>query len=146
MIVTSKEKLPNKERAYLFLAGSMNNNSTNNWRNKIIKILGNSFNYLDPTNSNHDKLDKQQMKTHVEWELNAMEMADIILLNFLPKALSPISLVELGMYVASKKLIVVCPKEFYKSSYVNTLCEKYNTPIFLKMDDAINLIKNKRTI
>ena len=73
------------------------------------------------------------MKRQINWELDAMHIADQILLNFLPESLAPISLIELGLLVKTKKLIVVCPKEFYKSSYVFTLCEKYKTPVFLKI-------------
>ena len=80
------------------------------------------------------------MIAHIEWELEALSMSDKIILNFLPNALSPISLVELGLYVASKKLLVICPKEFYKSRYVYTLCKKHNTPIFLNLEEAINTV------
>ena len=93
--------------------------------------------FLDPTNRNYENLNSLDVKLHIQWELDALEMSDKILLNLLPDALSPISLVELGLYVSSNKLIVVCPKEFYKSSYVHTLCEKYNTPIFNKINTAL---------
>ena len=72
--------------------------------------------FLDPTNENHDSLDTIQMEKHVEWELDALEMADSILLNFLPNALSPISLVELGLYVNSKKYMLFVLKSFIKVS------------------------------
>lgn len=77
------------------------------------------------------------MKLHIQWELDTLSKADIILLNFLSDSKSPISLVELGLYVASNKLIIICPKEFYKSKYVYTLCEKYNTPIFDNINKAL---------
>ena len=93
--------------------------------------------FLDPTNRNYGNWNSLDVKLHIQWELDALEMSDKILLNLLPDALSPISLVELGLYVSSNKLIVVCPKEFYKSSYVHTLCEKYNTPIFNKINTAL---------
>ena len=143
MIFTSENKLPIKEneKNYIFLAGSMDFNISENWRKQVIDILSNTNCLFDPTNKNHDKLNERQMKEHIEWELDALLMSDKILLNFLPNALSPISLVELGLYVSTKKMIVVCPKEFYKSKYVYTLCEKYNTPIFNKIEEAINILK-----
>jgi hypothetical protein len=93
--------------------------------------------FLDPTNRNYENLNSLDVKLHIQWELDALEMSDKILLNFLPDALSPISLVELGLYVSSNKLIVVWPKEFYKSSYVHILCEEYNTLIFNKINTAL---------
>ena len=93
--------------------------------------------FLDPTNRNYENLNSLDVKLHIQWELGALEMSDKILLNLLPDALSPISLVELGLYVSSNKLIVVWPKEFYKSSYVHILCEEYNTLIFNKINTAL---------
>lgn len=139
MIITSNQKLPEKNsaKAYVFLAGSIDKNNSSNWRKKVIKQLETKAHIFDPTNLNHDSLNNVEMKHHILWELKALEQADNILLNFLPNSKSPISLVELGMYVASNKLIVVCPKEFYKSKYVYTLCEKYNTPIFNTITEAL---------
>ncbi|WP_165748396.1 nucleoside 2-deoxyribosyltransferase domain-containing protein [Cellulophaga sp. Z1A5H] len=142
MIFTSQVGLPIKEsdQRYIFLAGSMASNQSVNWRNQVVNSLPNSYQFLDPTNEHHDTLNALQMKKHVEWELDAMAMADIVLLNFLPNALSPISLVELGLYASSKKLYVVCPKAFYKSSYVVTLCERYHTPTFKTLQEAIDTL------
>ncbi|MBO0593552.1 nucleoside 2-deoxyribosyltransferase domain-containing protein [Cellulophaga sp. E16_2] len=142
MVFTSQVGLPIKEsdQRYIFLAGSMASNQSVNWRNQVVNSLPNSYQFLDPTNEHHDTLNALQMKKHVEWELDAMAMADIVLLNFLPNALSPISLVELGLYASSKKLYVVCPKAFYKSSYVVTLCERYHTPTFKTLQEAIDTL------
>jgi hypothetical protein len=142
MIYTSNDKLPliEKENKSIFLAGSIDRNMSSNWR-KMARVKLAHYDYLfDPTNPNHDNLDDKEMKEHIEWELNALLIADKILLNFTANALSPISLVELGLYVATDKLIVVCPKEFYKSRYVHTLCEKYNTPFFYEIEEALNIL------
>lgn len=139
MIFTSNNELPIKEKQCIFLAGSMDFNRPDNWRKQTIHKLSN-YNFFDPTNKNHDSLNEIQMKKHIEWELDALLMADKIILNFLPNSLSPISLVELGLYMSSQKLTVICPKEFYKSKYVYTLCEKYNTPVFLKIEEALNTL------
>ncbi|TDS15165.1 nucleoside 2-deoxyribosyltransferase-like protein [Maribacter caenipelagi] len=125
----------------IFLAGSMDPKQEGSWRTKAIAEFR-AMDIFDPTNMNHDNLNSEQMKHHVTWELDALELSDIILLNFLPNAQSPISLVELGMYVTSNKLIVICPKEFYKSGYIHTLCEKYNTPIFNNITEAKTLLIN----
>lgn len=137
MVYTSEKQLPQEEGNYVFLAGSIDNRYFGNWRKTIIEEIGDSNIILDPTNTNHDKLSDEEMKLHIQWELDALSKADIILLNFLSDSKSPISLVELGLYVASNKLIVICPKEFYKSKYVYTLCEKYNTPIFDTINKAL---------
>jgi hypothetical protein len=142
MVFISQIGLPIKEsdQRYIFLAGSMAHKQSANWRNQVVNSLPNSYHFLDPTNDHHDTLNALQMKKHVEWELDAMAMADIVLLHFLPNAISPISLVELGLYVNTNKLYVVCPKAFYKSSYVVTLCERYHTPTFKTLQEAIDTL------
>ena len=142
MVITSNNKLPIKEnnKKYIFLAGSIDNKLSGNWRKQFIDKLDSKDSFFDPTHDKHDNLNEKEMIAHIEWELEALSMSDKIILNFLPNALSPISLVELGLYVASKKLLVICPKEFYKSRYVYTLCKKHNTPIFLNLEEAINTL------
>ena len=129
-----KRKLDNTKQKFIFLAGSIDN-SKNNWRNYQMKKFK-YYSYFDPTNYNFSSLNNQEMINHINWEFTAMEKADIILLNLLPNSLSPISLVELGLYVSSKKIIIVCPKEFYKSTYVYALCKKYNSIIFEKLEEV----------
>ncbi|MFC4633422.1 nucleoside 2-deoxyribosyltransferase domain-containing protein [Dokdonia ponticola] len=144
MIFTSQQQVPKKksEHTYTFLAGSMDDKLTTPWREEVMHILAKDTHFFDPTNKKHNSLSKKEMKRHVEWELDALSISDKILLNFLPDALSPISLVELGLYVASGKLIVICPKGFYKSGYVYTLCEKYKTPIFENLTQALSKQKS----
>lgn len=144
MIHTSNKSLHLKEKGakYIFLAGSMDTSVKNNWRDDVVHVLGEVYNFYDPTNNNHDMLNDIEMREHIKWELDALNMSDKILLNFLPDAQSPISLVELGLYVSSNKLIVICPKEFHQSRYVRVLCKQYNTPLFNKMDDALRTLGN----
>ena len=108
MVFTSTEKLPNKEnnKKYIFLAGSIDSNVSDNWRSQVITSNYNQNHFFDPTHKNYEYLNPVDMKAHIQWELDALAMSDKIILQFLPDALSPISLVELGLYVSSEKLIV----------------------------------------
>lgn len=141
MIYTSSQKLPVKkeEFQYYFLAGSMDLQKEISWRDKIMKKISGNVHFLDPTNKNHDSLSDKEMEEHITWELASMEFADKIILHFLPNAKSPISLVELGLYVKSGKLIVMCSDDFYKSRYVNVLCKKYNAPVYKDFNLLINI-------
>ncbi|GAB1856239.1 hypothetical protein MHTCC0001_10740 [Flavobacteriaceae bacterium MHTCC 0001] len=140
MIYTSKIPLPVKEekKDYVFLAGSIDLKLKGDWRSELINIVGDKVHFIDPTISNHDELDDIQMKKHINWELDALNLADKVFLNLLPDSKSPISLIELGMYVRTSKLIVVCPEAFYQSRYIKTLCEKYNVPLFDSLNSAVN--------
>lgn len=142
MVYTSKVELPLKEgENYCFLAGSIDINSEGNWRAKVVNEMKDLWRFFNPTRLEHDTFSDSQMNTHIEWELDALELSDKILLNLLPNAKSPISLVELGLYVKTSKLIVVCPDQFYQKRYVNAICKKYNTPCFNDLDKAIKHLK-----
>lgn len=146
---TSIDDLPLKEetRQTIFLAGSIDSHLGSNWRTRATEQLNDRFQVFDPTNENHSSLTDLQMCDHINWELDALETADHILLNLLGDAKSPISLVELGMYVTSNKLLVVCPREFYESRYVGELCARYKTTVFINLEDAIaELNRNSKEI
>lgn len=144
MVYTSKDNLPIKgdDKPYLFLAGSMDYTKLSPWRQELMSDFFEAYNFLDPTNRQHDSLTNAQMKSHITWELEALEFADVIVLNLLPEAKSPISLVELGLYAKSRKLIVICPENFYQKRYVQTLCEYYKVPLYISLAIFIlNLLK-----
>lgn len=126
----------------MFLAGSIDLQLSGNWRKSIANKLCDQFDFFDPTAIHHETLTASQWKQHIKWELEAMEKVDVILMNFLPSAKSPISLVELGLNTRGKKLVVICPNEFYKKQYINALCEHYSTPLFGDENEAIEHIKN----
>lgn len=42
---------------------------------------------------------------------------------------SPISLLEIGLYAKSNKLIVFCTSNFYRWDNVRLTCEKYHIPL-----------------
>lgn len=139
MHFTSEQKIPKKEegRNYIFLAGSIDYMLPSIWREKVIEKSDDKNIFFDPTNKDYQQLNEKEMIDHIEWELNAMSLADKILLNFLPASLSPISLVEFGLYVSSKKLIVICPKGFYQSRYIHKLCKEYNATCYFDLNKAI---------
>ena len=61
---------------------------------------------------------------------------------FDPKTKSPISLLELGLFSRSDKLMVICPDGFWRKGNVDIVCEKYNIKNVLNLKDAIKIIKS----
>ena len=60
---------------------------------------------------------------------------------FSPETKSPISLLELGLYATSGKMIVCCPDGFWRKGNVEIVCEKYEIPLYETLDDLLNFIK-----
>ena len=141
-VLTAKDKLPvkNEDEAFCFLAGSIDFKESTSWRDLVVNKSSKNTIFFDPTREDHDVLGNQEMVCHIQWELEALELADMIILNFLPQAKSLISLVELGLYMKTSKLIVVCPKEFYQYRYVSTICDKYNAPIYHNLREVFKYV------
>ncbi|AUC15154.1 hypothetical protein BTO06_08385 [Tenacibaculum sp. SZ-18] len=141
-VFTAKDKLPvkNEDETCCFLAGSIDFKESTSWRDLVVSGSSKNTIFFDPTREDHDVLGNQEMVCHIQWELEALELADMIILNFLPDAKSPISLVELGLYRKSNKLIVRCPKEFFQYRYVSTICDKYNTPIYHNFEEVFKYV------
>jgi hypothetical protein len=62
---------------------------------------------------------------------------------FDPNTKSPISLLELGLFASSKKLIVCCPDGFWRKGNVRIVCELYNIPLFNDYDQWMAAIQEK---
>ena len=144
MIFTSEIPLSDIDtnKKLIFLAGSIDLELPGNWRKQVSSLLEDQFNYFDPTSLNHGEMDHEAWNTHINWELEAMKMADIVFMNLLPNAKSPISLIELGLNSLNGKLVVVCPKEFYKNQYIQALCAYHSTPIFQTLKEGVQHVKN----
>ncbi|CAN9337432.1 unnamed protein product [Alternaria alternata] len=77
-----------------------------------------------PITQSKDKLFQQQ----VNWELGALEQADVICFFFDTETKSAVSLLELGISAASDKVIVCCGDAYWRSGNVHLTCERYGVP------------------
>ncbi len=89
------------------------------------------------------KIENKQFREQVEWELNALEKAETIVLYFDPNTMSPISLLELGIWAGKRpeKLEVVCPEGFWRKGNVDIVCKKYGIRQHDSFDDLIEYLK-----
>ena len=82
-------------------------------------------------------------RNQVEWELNALEKADIIIMFLAPGSQSPVSLLELGLYARTHKLMVVCPEGFWRKGNVDIVCEKYSIETYSELHILLEALKEK---
>lgn len=66
-----------------------------------------------------------EMGVAEEWQEIAKTRLDWILMYFDPATKSPISLLELGLFANSGKLVVVCPDAFWRKGNVDIVCDTY---------------------
>ena len=81
------------------------------------------------------KFENPNFYQQVMWELTSLEVCDLIVMYFDPKTKSPISLLELGLFARSEKIIVVCPDGFWRKGNVEIVCNFYNIPLYSDIND-----------
>ncbi len=132
----------------IFLAGSIEQNTAENWQEKIIQSIDNSYiNILNPRRKDWDSSWKEDInnpnfKEQVNWELQGLERANLIVMYFDPKTKSPISLLELGLYANSGKMVVCCPVGYWKKGNVDIVCQKYQIHQTNNIDELIIYLNN----
>lgn len=129
----------------VFLAGTIDDGKSDNWQKQICKkfINNDNFSILNPRRDKWDaSLGSKEVIRQIKWEHKRMDEADFIIMNILPKSKSPISLMEIGMYCQSKKLIVFCTDNFYRWENVKCVCDKYGIKLFEtnKTEDIVEQI------
>lgn len=140
--LTGKDNLVSRS---LFLAGSIEQGLAIDWQKEVENIcIEKHFNItlFNPRRDAWDNTWEQRIsnplfKEQVNWELDALDISENILMYFDPKTKSPISLLELGLHAKSNKLVICCPDGFWRKGNVEIMCEKYNIPLFTDLRESV---------
>lgn len=142
------ESYPSEKGSKIFLAGSIEMNKARDWQRDAEKILNRGYGnhelcLFNPRRDDWDSSWKQgkdepEFRGQVLWELDHLDKCDFILLYLQPETMSPISLLELGIYASEspEKLRVVCPEGFWRKGNVDIVCEKYKVKQFDSIEEA----------
>jgi hypothetical protein len=128
--------LRNSARKSVFLAGSIEMGVAENWQDRVGQYFHDlRYDIFNPRREEWDSsweqsFENPQFYQQVNWELNALESADLIIMYFDPSTKSPISLLELGLFARSGKLRVVCPDGFWRKGNVAITCNYYKIPLY----------------
>ena len=131
----------------IFLAGSIDMDKAVNWQKYCEDRLDTEFNVFNPRRKAWNSSWKQEIGDNaftkqVNWELDALDQAEHIILFFASKNLSPISLLEFGLYANSGKLNVVCEEGFWRKGNVDIVCERYGVSQYSNLDEAMEGLTN----
>ena len=133
----------------IFLAGSIEMGKAENWQTRIIKLLPKDHTViLNPRRDDWDSsweqsINNRQFCEQVEWELDALEQAHIILMHFDPSTKSPITLLELGLFAIQKpeSLIVHCPDGYWRKGNVDIVCRRYGVKQVQTIEELANRVE-----
>lgn len=138
-----------KNKVSVFLAGSIEMGKAEDWQVVVENELSEfDVTVFNPRRNDWDSSWKQaessdQFNYQVNWELNRLEESSIILMYFSPETKSPISLLELGLYAESGKMIVCCPDTFWRKGNVDIVCTRSKIPVYETIEAAIGALKTK---
>jgi len=131
----------------IFLAGSIEQGTAEPWQKRVVAAVeGKDVTILNPRRDDWDSswiqdISNPQFRQQVEWELDALDRADLIIMYFDPNTKSPISLLELGLHARSGRLVVCCPQGFWRKGNADIVCEKYNVLQVETLDILLEKLK-----
>ena len=81
----------------------------------------------------------------VNWELDGLEAADIVVVYFSPTSDSPITLLEFGITVAEKaeKVICWCPEQYSKRGNVEIVCGRRGVRVLESIDEVVDEVNRR---
>ena len=142
----------------VFLAGTIDMGNSIDWQQKFIdkvnteEALGNVI-VFNPRRTSWDNswaqtIENTQFSEQVNWELDAMDSADVILLFIEGNSKSPISMMELGLFADSGKLMVCCEEGFWRKGNIDIICQRKGIDQYRTFDelDAAVVAKLKELV
>jgi len=144
-------KAPNKlifNNKSIFLAGSIEMGRAIDWQTQVVNALKNEkVTILNPRRDDWDSsweqiIGNKQFREQVEWELEAQEKANKIAMYIDPETKSPITLLELGLFAHTGKIVVCCPNGFYRKGNVDIVCYRYGIRQVNSLEELVGELKN----
>lgn len=131
-------------RPWVFLAGSIEQGRAELWQERVAHTLRDrGGTLLNPRRPEWDaswrqSIDEPRFREQVEWELDAQERCDSILMYFDPATKAPITLLELGLFARSGKLSVACPDGFWRKGNVQIVAARYGIPLHESLHESLD--------
>ncbi|MBL8921345.1 MAG: nucleoside 2-deoxyribosyltransferase domain-containing protein [Myxococcaceae bacterium] len=137
------------DRPTVFLAGSIELGEAEDWQARVAAVLAPlGVVVLNPRREAWDASWEQRLRfapfrEQVEWELDALARADLVLMHFVPTTRAPVTLLELGLLASSGKLIVSCPDGYWRKGNVEVVCARFGIPLLPDLDAALARLRVK---
>ena len=136
----------------IFLAGTIEMGNSEDWQQKVVSDFQDFYKEgevvifnprrFDWDSSWEQSIENKQFSDQVNWELNALEASDFIIMFFDKNSKSPISMLELGLFADSKKMLVCCEEGFWRKGNIDIVCKRKGIPTFENLEDLIKALKS----
>lgn len=126
----------------IFLAGTIDLGNSRDWQSEVVNTLVEDNVSCILFNPRRVVFDQSEIINQIEWELDAIELSEIVLFNFEPDSKSPVTFLELGMLLgAYSHVIVRCPKSFYRYDNVRLTCARHGVTVVETLEEAVEQLK-----
>lgn len=132
----------------VFLAGTIEMGAGEDWQPRAIKKLSGSVGVIyNPRRPDWDSSWKQSItdrrfSEQVNWEMDHIEIADVVYFYFDPNSKSPITLLELGFVAGmeNRRAVVCCPAGFWRRGNIEIVCARNRIPLYENFDESLNRV------
>jgi hypothetical protein len=152
-VIIAPEPLPTQfEHPAIFLAGSIDEGAAVEWQKQFMAAFAtDAVTLLNPRRDQWRSTVVQaanvpEFREQVDWELTGLERANLIALHFAPESRAPISLLELGLFARTGKLIVSCPDGYWRKGNVEMVCRRYGVTLVGSLEALIQAVRDRLVI
>lgn len=131
----------------VFLAGTIEMGKSFDWQSEFLKNFEDEkITFLNPRRKDWDPnwiqdINNPKFKEQVLWELSGIKNADIVIMYLDPESKSSISLLELGILTSTpEKVLLYCPKGFYRKGNVDIVAELFGMSSFESFEEIKNVL------
>jgi hypothetical protein len=133
----------------VFLAGSIEMGRAEFWQTSVEQALIDAdIVILNPRRDEWDTSWEQSIRNptfreQVEWELTGQEWASVIAMYFAPATQAPVTMLELGLFARSGRLVVCCPPGFWRRGNVEIVCARFGVPLVETLPELVDLVRGR---
>lgn len=150
LLVPDREDGPIDENAVVvFLAGSIDEGRAEKWQDEAVRSISDlDVTILNPRRDEwnadlRQDIDEPEFSHQVDWELDGIERADVVLFHFSPAGPAPITLLELGKTTAlGKRIVVSCPEGYWRRGNVQVVCRRADVVVHDDLAGAITELRS----
>lgn len=157
---TPHQSEPSPIMVDVFLAGSIEMGAAIDWQPAAtaaiagIQPLRNILNprRIDWDSSQVQSIDNPYFAEQVNWEMDGLDMVDVVYMYFDPNTKSPITMAELG-YLAGvhkanewdkmkmrKDFVICCPEGFWRKGNIDIICQRSGIQVLTDFDQSLKVL------
>ncbi len=147
-VIYSPHPIPASSLPKIFLSGSIDNGQAVDWQTRLCDACTDlDVIFLNPRRPDWDSTwepvkSNPLFHEQVSWELNGLELADLIVVYITAASKAPITLLELGLHARQDNLVVCCEEGFWRKGNVDIVCERYGIKQVDTFDDLLVFLKS----